>query len=126
MSLFRYGRFTLHSGGESDFRIDCDALTDDDLASLAAFIVPKLPPFRSVEPVPRGGVRLAEALRLYAQAAGCLLIADDVLTSGASMETQRDGRDARGVVLFSRSMSWPSWVWPLFVLYEPPQEEGKP
>jgi len=68
--------------------------------------------FGAVEGVPSGGLRFAEALRQY-QSAGPLLIADDVLTTGASMELHRAGRDALGVVIFARGPC-PAWVAPKF------------
>lgn len=62
--------------------------------------------------MPRGGLRLAEALKLYVTE-GALLIVDDVLTTGASMEEFRNGREALGAVIFARGHC-PSWVVPLF------------
>lgn len=86
MNLFNYGDFTLHSGGGSTFKIDCDALTDNDLQALARIAVNILPPFGEVYGIPRGGERLAEALKPYATAGDkTLLIVDDVLTTGASI-----------------------------------------
>lgn len=35
MSLFRYGKLIAHSGSELDYKIECDALTDDDIDCLA-------------------------------------------------------------------------------------------
>ena len=31
MTLFEQGHFTLHSGGKSWFKINCDSLSDDDI-----------------------------------------------------------------------------------------------
>lgn len=115
--MFKHGFFTLHSGEESEFLIDCNALTDDDLVALAAYIGPKLPEFGSVEGVPKGGLRFAEALGHWTTGpAGRLLIVDDVCTTGSSMEEQRAGREASGVVIFARTDSWPAWVRPIFVM----------
>jgi hypothetical protein len=111
--LFRLGDFTLHSGANASWKIDCDALTDADLACLAKMAAELLPPFGSVEGVPTGGLRFAAALRPYATF-GPPLVADDVLTTGNSMEAQRRGRpDALGVVIFARGPC-PPWVTPLF------------
>lgn len=66
----------------------------------------------AVEGVPRGGLRLAEACRELATS-GPLLIADDVCTTGASMEEHRRGRSAVGLVIFTRGPT-PDWVMPLF------------
>jgi orotate phosphoribosyltransferase len=122
MNLFRAGRFVLHSGAVTNFLIDCNALTDEDLAALAAHVVARIPPFYAVEGVATGGLRFADALRPYVQAGGGLLIVDDVLTTGASMEEQRHGRDALGVVMFARGPC-PPWVWPLFQ-FQPPSQEA--
>lgn len=115
MTLFRLGRFTLHSGSESKFKIECDALTEGDLEALAWLIAKKMPPFLRVEGVPRGGLGLASKLERYADAKAKLtLIVDDVCTTGASMEKQRKGRsDVIGAVIFTRG-ECPTWVLPLF------------
>lgn len=118
MSLFQLGPIRLHSGSVSSFKIDCDALTDDDIAALAAMLYERLPSFGNVEGVPRGGLRLAAALLPYREAhSGItddpLLIVDDVATTGASLERHRAGRPAIGAVIFARGPV-PPWVTPLF------------
>lgn len=110
-SLFIWGAFTSHSGLNLPYKIDVDALTDAELDTLAQIATSKLPPFGSVEGVPRGGLRLAERMK---PTAGRLLVVDDVLTTGAAMEAQRKGRDAIGLVIFARGPV-PAWVTPLFV-----------
>ncbi len=120
MPLLTMGDFVLHSGSRSRFKIDCDALTDADLEAAAAWLSQALLPFGTVEGVPRGGLRLAEALRKYAMPGDQgLLLVDDVLTSGASLEKQRAGRKAVGAVLFSRTLIYPSWVTALFIVGVP-------
>jgi orotate phosphoribosyltransferase len=117
MPLFAVGAFTLHSGQYANFKIDCDSLTDQDISALAAKLAEILPPFGLVEGVPSGGLRLAAAMEKYAGGpAGRLLIVDDVLSTGVSMEEQRAGREAYGAVVFCRGATWPSWVTPLFVM----------
>jgi orotate phosphoribosyltransferase len=115
VTIFWLGRFTLHSGAESKFKIDCDALTEQDLEALAWVLAEKLPPFLRVEGVPSGGLELARELERYCdENAKLTLIVDDVLTTGASMEEQRNGRsDVIGCVIFARG-ECPSWVLPLF------------
>lgn len=117
MNLFRTGPFTLHSGRVSPWKIDCDALTGEDwdtLARVAALDV--LPFFSIVEAVP-GAEYFADAMRRYAQPQydpnRGLLIVDDVLTTGGSMETQRLGRTATGLVVFARQRPAP-WITALF------------
>jgi orotate phosphoribosyltransferase len=116
MSLFNHGAFTLHSGIASSFLIDCDALTDADLAAIAAQLVRGFAHFGRVEGVPQGGLRLAKAIEPWVNEwSSRLLIVDDVLTSGASMEEQRAGREAQGAVIFARGPC-PDWIKPLFRL----------
>lgn len=112
-ALFRGGNFRLHSGSQVGWLIDCNALTAEDWDTLAALMAARLPWFGTVEGVPRGGLAFAEALRPHARPGSGLLIADDVCTTGASLERQRNGRPALGVVLFARG-SCPAWVIPVF------------
>jgi hypothetical protein len=112
--LFNQGEFTLHSGGTTSFLIDCNALTDEDLAALAKEVSMWLS-WRKVVGVPEGGLRFAEKLSAYNIDSPELpvLIADDVWTTGASMEQMasdvlrdRDlgnGTVVQGVVIFARS-----------------------
>ena len=111
-TLFKSGGFTLHSGAFTSWLIDCAALTDADLSTLAFLTVSLFGAYGEVEGVPEGGLRFARELRKFTTV-GPLLIADDVLTTGASMEAQRDGRKAKGVVIFARGPC-PTWVTPLF------------
>lgn len=114
MTLFQQGMFRLHSGSSSHWKIECDALTDEDLHALSIMLIEVLPPYGAVEGVPHGGLRLAEWMWLgSSHPSAPLLIVDDVLTSGGSMEAHRAGRDTIGAVLFARR-ACPSWVTPLF------------
>lgn len=113
-NLFQSGQFVLNSALTSSWKIECDALTDADVATIAAMMIDTiLWRFSRVEGVPRGGLRLAEALRKYQSPDGGLLIVDDVLTTGGSMERQRRGRKAQGAVIFARQKT-EGWVTPLF------------
>ncbi len=115
MSIFKSGKFILHSGGKSEFKIDCDALTDEDIDSIAR-IISERRIFSSVYGVPSGGVRLAAALEKYCKPWGPRLIIDDVLSTGNSMnEVYKDG-DA-GVVIFARGKC-PKWVKPIFQMWD--------
>jgi hypothetical protein len=117
-SLFALGTFKLPSGHTTHFKIECDILVPSDWKALARLAVELLPPFGAVEGVPRGGIAFAEALEDYVTAgASHLLIADDVWVSGKSMEAHRAGRDALGVVAFSRSITMPPWCKPLLYLH---------
>ena len=111
-ALFQSGSFALHSGGLSNWKIDCDALSDADIETLALMIAEEVGDFGTVEGVPSGGLRLSRVLAVHVSE-GPLLIVDDVLTTGESMEEQRADREAVGAVIFARGMC-PSWVTPLF------------
>ena len=121
MSLFQTGAFILHSGDPSTFKIDCDALTDADWAALAKEIAARVAPFTEVVGIPRGGLKLAEALKPYRtqKLGGAFLIVDDVLTTGRSMEEAREEHEKKwslilGAVVFARTSIWPWWITPLF------------
>jgi len=120
MSLFQQGNFTLSSGQKSNFKIDCDALTDKDIETIALMIKDRIHrTFGRVEGVPTGGLRLAEAMQKYAipRITDRLLIVDDVYTSGVSMRQHRNLRfDSIGAVIFARQEVEP-WVFPLFRMY---------
>lgn len=121
MSLFQVGNFKLHSGTESEWKIECDALTDEDWEALALVGSKIIPPFCSVEGVPRGGLKLAAALEKYVDSkAWRILVADDVLTTGASIKEQRADRpNVMGLVVFSRTSHLiPHWVQCIFQTHE--------
>ena len=114
-SLFEKKTFTMHSGDIGHWKIECDALTNAEINTLAYIISSKLK-FNDVIGVPKGGIRIAKSLDKYKSDKGCCLIIDDVLTTGNSMEEvkkQHIDKDVVGVVLFARG-SCPEWVIPLF------------
>lgn len=127
MSLFNLDDFTLHSGAKSNWKIDCDALSTGDIEALAEMIRQLVGPFREVRGIPCGGLRLEDALKVHRVRHGTiqtvrpadLLLVDDVLTTGDSMERAREAaladgfRDIVGSVLFVRGPR-PPWVQPLF------------
>jgi len=104
MGLFVFGDFALHSGQRSSWKIDCDALSDEDIQTLAHMARSILPPFGDVIGVPRGGLRLADALR-GTSFGHRVLVVDDVLTTGASMlrYMKTCGDNPLGLVIFNRS-----------------------
>lgn len=119
MNLFQKGTFRLHSGEHSDFKVDCDFLTDGDIETIAWMLNINLwKNFGSVEGVPTGGLRLASAMRQYAcpDETDCVLIVDDVYTTGHSMHEQRaDREDVLGVVIFARKEP-EFWIVPFMML----------
>lgn len=117
VSLFRTGKFPLHSGGESDFKIDCDWLTDEDIEALAHKFGPALPPYSMVIGIPWGGIRLATELENYTNPQGGILIVDDVYTTGNSMEQEKNkiapNYTTSGIVIFARK-AVPDWITAIF------------
>lgn len=130
-SLFVKQDLTLHSGKKSDFKIECDALTDNDWECLA-YLISKQVSFDFVIGVPNGGNKLAKALEKYSTNTWTqsVLIVDDVLTTGNSMEEIRkelkkkepqirdnDGElmetTFKGFVVFARG-ECPKWVKAVF------------
>jgi hypothetical protein len=123
VSLFVPGEFTSHSGLALPFKIDCDALSNADLDCLAQ-VYARRQQFSDVYGVPSGGTRFAEALRRYTTPNGSfILLADDVLTTGAAItELRAEWPESMhwtilGVVLFARGPC-PDWVTPIFQLGE--------
>lgn len=130
MSLFQKMDVILSSGGQSDFKIECDFLTDEDIECLAYMIKQRIR-FREVVGVKGkggtnsgNGIRLQNALLKYCGKGTDLptLICDDVLTTGKSIENAKSkyqkstgNYNIIGCVLFSRTQ-YNSWVYPLFIL----------
>lgn len=122
MSLFQLGHFQLHSGNYSDWKIDCDFLTDEDLMALAKIAADEiLPEFGRVISIPTGGDRLATFLDVYSSSESHItVIVDDVLTTGKSMEEalfnyDGDPDSVVGLVIFNRSGGDAlDWIYPIF------------
>lgn len=124
MTLFVKESFISHAGLDLDFKIECDALTEDDWKTLA-YIVSKHIKFKFAYGIPRGGLKLSVPLMEYQTDAANLpvLIVDDVLTTGGSMEKAREHlikifpKDHFvGVVAFAR-MEHADWIKPIFRLW---------
>lgn len=116
MSLFDTGYFISAAGEVLPWKVECDFLTEEDWNGLAEMVGPSLK-FGSVEGVPSGGLVFAYALLPYITE-GPLLIVDDVLTTGSSMEKHRAGRTALGLVAFNRSKTSPLWIQSIWRLSE--------
>lgn len=119
MSLFRNEPFVSAAGRSLGWKIECDALTDDDWKCVAAIVGLRMR-FERVHGVPSGGRPFAEALRPYCTPnTRRLLIVDDVFTTGKSItqfmnELTEDWRPpydwkVQGLVLFARAPT-PAWV----------------
>ena len=131
-SLFQTGDYTLHSGQKSEWKIECDALTDTDYETLARIVVKDWElQFGMVTYVGHkikegelsNSYKFARALKPFATrtVGDLILIVDDVLTTGQSMEYTKQllekncGKDKKykGVVIFSRG-ECPKWVSTIF------------
>ena len=63
MNLFQKISFISHAGLPLNWKIECDALSEDDWKGIARMIMDyEKRPFGSVEGIPRGGIPLAKAL----------------------------------------------------------------
>lgn len=135
MSIFKSQRVLAASGKELHWIIDCDDFTDAELGVFAKLIIAKYPNFWSVtHPTSHYGScvpRLATAIAsirgsIPASQGEYVLIVDDVLTTGQSMEqlaqgyrTKRTWNDQLakvvGAVIFARDVC-PPWITPLFTM----------
>jgi hypothetical protein len=101
MNLFRFGSFTSHSGQKLDWKIECDAFTQDDWECIA-YIIARRFVFGDVYGIPNGGVPLEKALMKYRiPDSPTRLVVDDVWTTGNSMLSAMKEDDI-GVVVFAR------------------------
>ena len=117
--MIEFGWFGSHSGFQLPWKINCDTLSDADIDGIVRIIRWKFA-FGGVYGIPQGGLRLARALEPYIESDYPLLIIDDVLTTGNSMEStrQRIGQpNTIGVVVFARGVC-PNWIWPIFQVNE--------
>lgn len=112
-NLFTHGTFVSHSGLTLPDKVNCDALTDADWEANAKWFAARLS-FKTVIGIPSGGLKLAKALSAYTSlkySDAEVLICDDVLTTGASMQNMKMKHpDAIGAVLFSRKRNIPHWI----------------
>ena len=122
MDLFQSVNFKSHSGLNLTWKIEMDALSEQDWFTIKKMIMEITPPFREAVGIPRGGVKLGDLLNEHAtgKEGDPICIVDDVLTTGGSMEYflsqyQRNRRPftAIGWVVFARTQC-PPWVKALF------------
>lgn len=118
--MFNLGTFESSAGITLDWKIECDKLSDQDWFCIAHMISRNYR-FCIVHGVPTGGTILAEGLRGFCHVdARKVLIVDDVITTGQSMERMRKHlieqygvpkENIRGVALFSRMRAHKIPVW---------------
>lgn len=116
MNLLQLSRITLHSGKVSNFKIECDSLTEDDWDTLAYLGSRIVGNFSKVYGIPTGGISFAKAMEKYASGNGPCLIVDDVLTTGGSIIEGLE-EDCIGLVVFARGPC-PSNVKAVFYMNE--------
>ena len=129
MTLFELGEFKLANGGLTNWKVECDALTEGDWRGLALMTYEVVDPFDLVFGVPTGGYPYERAMRRYARTDResddqlDVLIVDDVFTTGGTitsfrehLESQYKNISVQGAVAFARSAP-PEWIVPLWGLY---------
>jgi len=129
VNLFQQKEFFMHSGEFTTFKIECDALTDEDIETVA-YLISKKFNFNRVQGIAKGGTRLGIALQKYCiEDSKNSLIVDDVLTTGSSMKDARysmwavypGGERVIGVVIFARGKC-PDWITPIFQIWDYEEE----
>ena len=88
IDLFQKIDFKSHSGLDLSWKIEMDALSDNEWKCIAHMIMGLSQPFQAVIGIPRGGLKLGGYLHEYStqNPADPYLIVDDVMTTGGSME----------------------------------------
>jgi hypothetical protein len=129
MNLFQSVDFKSHAGLDLSWKIEMDALEDEEWVTISQMILELSQPFRESIGVPRGGTRLGKLLNQYGtgKLSDPILIVDDVLTTGGSMEEFKRKRTFRnptkyiGWVVFARGFP-PQWCRALFQMPFNPTE----
>ena len=89
MKLFQDGDFKSHAGLPLKWKLECDAITDDEWRCLAKMVMDyQERPFYKAVGIPRGGLKFAEAMNEYASGneEDSIMICDDVSTTGTSFK----------------------------------------
>lgn len=114
--LFKWSEFTSAAGLRLNWKIECDALDEDDWECISQLALPMVGKFHLATGVPRGGLQLAERMMLHRdERAMQHLLVDDVWTTGLSMKRQAEKLglvegEWTGFVVFARGISLPPWV----------------
>ena len=121
--LFQSIDFKSHAGLDLSWKIEMDALSENEWFTIARMILEISPPFHSAIGIPRGGVLLGELLNKHGtgKEEDPFCIVDDVLTTGKSMIDYREEMNierwqkscALGWVVFAR-VKPPKWIKALF------------
>ena len=131
MKLFQDGDFKSHAGLPLKWKLECDAITDEEWRCIAKMVMDyQVQHFYKAVGIPRGGLKFAEAMNEYASGnpEDQIMICDDVFTTGTSFqdfikENYPDWLSAMGHrwVVFARKPSFthPHHVRALFTMPEP-------
>ena len=131
MNIFQEVDFKSHSGLDLSWKIECDGVSKKEWKCLTEMIMDyEKRPFQSAIGIPRGGVVLGSYLNQYSteNPDDPILIVDDVLTTGGSMEEFKRKRSWRnptkyiGWVVFARGFP-PQWCRALFQMPFNPTEK---
>ena len=131
MNIFQEVDFKSHSGLDLSWKIECDGVSKKEWKCLTEMIMDyEKRPFQSAIGIPRGGVMLGSYLNQYSteNPDDPILIVDDVLTTGGSMEEFKRERMFRnptkyiGWVVFARGFP-PQWCRALFQMPFNPTEK---
>ena len=130
MNLFQSVDFKSHAGLDLSWKIEMDALEDEEWVTISQMILELSEPFREAIGIPRGGTRLGKLLNQHGtgEKDNPILIVDDVLTTGGSMEEFKRKRTFRnptqyiGWVVFARGYP-PEWCKALFQMPFNPNEK---
>ena len=130
MNIFQEVDFKSHSGLDLSWKIECDGVSKKEWQCLSEMIMDyQKRPFQAAIGIPRGGVMIGSYLNQYSteNPDDPILIVDDVLTTGGSMEEFKRERMFRnptkyiGWVVFARGFP-PQWCRALFQMPFNPTE----
>lgn len=119
MGLFKNMNFRSASGVDLRWKIECDALDDEDIECLATICMDMIGilaiPSKNFIGVPRGGIRLANRLQdMAGDREGAPVVIDDVLTTGESVsKMMKEAGSNHAIVIFARTPC-PYGVYALF------------
>ena len=119
VDLFQKVDFKSHAGLDLSWKIEMDALSDNEWKCIAHMITELSQPFRAAIGIPRGGLKLGGYLNEYStqNPKDPYLIVDDVLTTGGSMEEFKEehfkDKKVVGWVVFARRKP-ADWINTLF------------
>ena len=119
VDLFQKVDFKSHAGLDLSWKIEMDALSNNEWKCIAHMIAELSDPFQAAIGIPRGGVKLSGYLNEYCTHAPTdpYLIVDDVMTTGGSMEVFKKehfkDKHVIGWVVFARGQV-PIWCDALF------------